>query len=202
VVDVSAGGATTRNLVQQTNAVGRALTFPVTGHTVVVLTIGGNDLQASIISGDPTGESLDAAMLAIRRMVTFFQDPANFADGTSIYLADVYDPSDGEAYIDGCFLGLMLPELVDALFVWRDRYIELGTEMGFAVIDMLGQSLVMVRRLHPPERSRPSRDPPPLLRGDGSELRRRRLTLKALEARGPGSRRQCVRDGRCSPTTW
>jgi lysophospholipase L1-like esterase len=138
VLDYSAGGATTRDLVRQTNAVERNLTFPASGHTVVVLTIGGNDLQGSIFGGDPTGEPLDAAILAIRRMVTFFQDPTHFADGVSVYLADVYDPSDGVAHIDGCFLGLTLPELVDALFVWRDRYIELGTEMGFAVIDMLG----------------------------------------------------------------
>jgi hypothetical protein len=51
---------------------------------------------------------------------------------------DVYDPSDGTGHVDGCFFNLTLPELVAALDVWRDRYVELATEMGFAVVDGLG----------------------------------------------------------------
>jgi lysophospholipase L1-like esterase len=138
IVDVSQGGATTGSLARQVDRVRSMISPPVNGHTVVVLTIGGNDLQGSIVGGNPTGAVLDAAIANLRAMVEFFQSPDNFRDGTSIYVADVYDPSDGVAHVPGCFFGLMLPALVAALDVWRDRYIELGTEMGFAVIDTLG----------------------------------------------------------------
>jgi lysophospholipase L1-like esterase len=105
---------------------------------VVVLTVGGNDLQTAIAGGDATGALLDNAMRDIRGMIEFFQDTGNFPDGTSIYLANVYDPSDGEAQIPGCFFGLRLPQLVAALDVWSERFSALGMEMGFSVVDTLG----------------------------------------------------------------
>ena len=138
VVDVSRGGARSRNLPGQTDAVASRLTLPASGHTVVVLTIGGNDLQSAIGGGDPTGRLLTEALANIRAMVEFFQDPGRFPDGSSIYLANVYDPSDGVARIATCFFGLSLPQLVSALDVWSERYMELGREMGFAVVDTLG----------------------------------------------------------------
>ena len=78
------------------------------------------------------------ALANIGAVVTALQDPARFPDGTSIYVADVYDPSDGTGHVNGCFFDLTLPELITALDVWRDRYIELGTQMGFGIVDMLG----------------------------------------------------------------
>jgi len=138
IVDVSRGGATTSNLGGQMANLGRAISLPAAGHTVVVLTIGGNDLQSAVLGGDATGALLTDAMGRIRAMVEFFQDPGNFPDGTSLYLAAVYDPSDGQAQIPTCFFGLSLPQLVAALDVWRAEYFALGTEMGFAVVDVLG----------------------------------------------------------------
>jgi lysophospholipase L1-like esterase len=139
-VSVAVGGHTTTTLRNsQVNALRSRLDPPVEGHSIVVITIGGNDLQGAILSPDPTGEVLDDAMENIRVVIEALQDPEDFPDGTSIYLMNVYDPSDGVAQIEGCFFGLMLPQLVAALDVWSDRYIELGTEMGFAVIDALGR---------------------------------------------------------------
>ena len=138
VLDHSRGGATTRNLRGQTDAALDEIGLPASGHTVVVLTIGGNDLQSALIGGDPTGRILDDAIEAIRMMALRFLDPDDFPDGTSLYLATVYDPSDGEAHVDGCFLDLTLPEFVEALDVWRERYLALGEEVGFSVVDPLG----------------------------------------------------------------
>ncbi len=138
VVDVSRGGARARDLSAQTGAVRRELSLPASGHTVVVLTIGGNDLQTAVAGGNPTGALLDNAIRDIRGMIEFFQDTDNFSDGASIYLANVYDPSDGEAQIPGCFFGLHLPQLVAALDVWSERFMDLGMEMGFSVVDTLG----------------------------------------------------------------
>ncbi len=138
VVDVAVSGARTRNLESQMTALRSSLTLPASGHTVVVVTIGGNDLSGAISGGDPTGGVLTAALRNIRLMVQFFQNPGNFPDGVSIYVGNVYDPSDGEAQIATCFFGLSLPQLVAAMDVWRDEYESLGAEMGFAVVDMLG----------------------------------------------------------------
>lgn len=138
IVDYSRGGATTRNLRGQTDGALEEIGLPAEGHTIVVVTIGGNDLQSAILGGNPTGTLLDQAGDALRTMASRFLDPDDFPDGTSLYVAAVYDPSDGEAQIDGCFFNLMLPELVDALDVWRERYVSIGTEMGFSVVDALG----------------------------------------------------------------
>ncbi len=139
VVNVAVGGATTITMAaNQPGALRTALSLPAAGHSVVVITIGGNDLQSAIISGDPAGLPLTRAIANIRTTVQFLQDPANFPDGTSIYLAAVYDPSDGEGLIRGCFFNLSLPEFVIALDTWRASYITLGTELHFAVVDALG----------------------------------------------------------------
>lgn len=139
VVNVAVGGATTGSMrANQPGTLRTRLSLPVRGHSVVVITIGGNDLQLAIISGDPAGGTLTSAINNIRQTVQFLQDPANFPDGTSIYLAAVYDPSDGEGFVQGCFFNLRLPAFITGLDTWRARYIELGREMGFAVIDTLG----------------------------------------------------------------
>jgi lysophospholipase L1-like esterase len=139
-LSVADGGDTTAELRNaQIGFVRDRLGVPVRGHSIVVITIGGNDLQGAILTrDDPVGELLDDAITNIRTVVTALQDPTDFPDGTSIYLMNVYDPSDGVAQIDECFFGLALPQFVSALDVWFARYVELGTELGFAVVDALG----------------------------------------------------------------
>ena len=139
VVNVAVGGATTGSMrADQPGMLRTRLSLPVRGHSVVVITIGGNDLQLAIISGNPEGGVLNSAINNIRQAVQFLQDPTNFPDGVSLYLAAVYDPSDGEGFIEGCFFNLRLPAFVTGLNTWRARYIALGQEMGFGVIDALG----------------------------------------------------------------
>jgi len=138
-VTVARGGATTTTArSMQLPALRTALPPPAMGHSIVVMTLGGNDVQSALLTGNPTGPVLDSAIGNLRAIVQYLQDRANFPDGVSIYAMDVYDPSDGEGFIRGCFFNLMLPEFVLALEVWRTRYIALATEMGFAVIDGLG----------------------------------------------------------------
>ncbi len=139
VVNVAVGGATTGSMrADQPGMLRTRLSLPVRGHSVVVITIGGNDLQLAIISGNPEGAVLNSAINNIRQAVQFLQDPANFPDGVSLYIAAVYDPSDGEGFVEGCFFNLRLPTFITGLNTWRARYIALGQEMGFGVIDALG----------------------------------------------------------------
>lgn len=139
VVNVAVGGATSTTMrATQLDALRARLSLPVRGHSVVVITIGGNDLQTAIVTGNPEGPPLTTAIANLRTVVGFLQDPANFPDGASVYVGAVYDPSDGEGQIQGCFFNLRLPTFVTALDTWRARYVALGTEMGFAVVDALG----------------------------------------------------------------
>jgi lysophospholipase L1-like esterase len=108
------------------------------GHTIVVMTIGGNDFASSVLGGDPAGAPLDAAMANLREIVAYLQNPANFPDGTSIFITTVYDPTDGQDQASACFLGFQVPGVAAALDVWRQRYLELGAELGFAVVDSIG----------------------------------------------------------------
>jgi lysophospholipase L1-like esterase len=137
LVNVAVNGATTGSMAQhQLDALGAALGGPAAGHSIVVLTIGGNDLQSAITDAFLGGT--DDALANLRTTVTYLQDKAKFPDGTSIYLATVYDPSDGEGHAQGCFLNQTLPTFVTALDTWRTKYIALGTELGFSVVDSLG----------------------------------------------------------------
>ena len=139
LVNVAAGGATTSSMRRfQLAALQARLPAPVRGHSIVLITIGGNDLQAVIGSRDPTGRPLADAIANLRAAIEWLQRPAMFPDCVSIYLMDVYDPTDGTGYARGCFSGATLPGLAAALDAWRDAYVQLGTELGVAVIDALG----------------------------------------------------------------
>ena len=112
-------------------------TWPPEGHTIVAITIGGNDLSGSLFSGGFTGQLMEDALDNLAKVVAFLQDPANFPDGTTIYVATVYDPTDGEDHASACYFDVTVPDISAAINVWRERYIDLGKEMGFAVVDTL-----------------------------------------------------------------
>lgn len=110
-------------------------TWPPEGHTVVVMTIGGNDLGGRLLAGDYTGAILDDAIANLRSIVGFLQDPAHFPDGTSIFVASIYDPSDGEDHASGCLFDVEFPGISEAIDVWHARYEALSAELGFTVVD-------------------------------------------------------------------
>ena len=80
--NLSVPGATTSTVRQQEAALGRILPGPVTGHSIVTITIGGNDLYGRIVSlGEPTPGLLDAAVRNLRELVGFLNDRARFPTG-------------------------------------------------------------------------------------------------------------------------
>lgn len=136
-VNVSVSGATTANLSSQLTSLTNRLKPPVVGHSIAVMTVGGNDLQQAIYwSQPPAGSVLDNAIVNIAVVANHFQDEENYPDGVSLYVAAVYDPSDGAGVVPGCFGGRDLTEFSAALPVWRERYIELGELKDFAVVDV------------------------------------------------------------------
>ncbi len=153
-VDVSRGGATTDSLVgtqlpRLTDQLGLKHSA-VTGESIAVLTIGGNDLQAAMFEllilddgeRDAHAEELIALMVGnLEATLDHFEDPTRYPDGALVYFANVYDPTDGRGQADSCFLGADLsalwPLFDDANAAMRD----VAERRGAALIDMRGHFL-------------------------------------------------------------
>ena len=139
VVDVALGGATTGSVAErQLPKVSRALPAPVSGHVVAVMTIGGNDFMRMLfLQQDPNGPGLERVLDNLRRIAAYFSDRERFPDGASLYIANVYDPSDGQDHIVECYNGLSVPGSAAAVRNWDTAYRALGDELGFHVVDTL-----------------------------------------------------------------
>lgn len=138
-IDVSRGGATTETeLNNQLSQLSNKLDYPATGPTIAITTIGGNDMQALILAGDDRDAEMDAVQENLADIAAFFQNPGNFPDGAYLYLANVYDPSDGVGQVDGCFYGLDLTTVMESMYETNDRTRALAEDMGFSVVDMNG----------------------------------------------------------------
>lgn len=134
-IDVARAGATTAGLLYQRDALKTRLEGPVQGHTLVVMTVGGNDVRKNL-DGDLEGELLQDAVARLREVDAFFDDAKRFPDGVSTYLATVYDPTDGAGKTKTCFQKSPAPAGV--IVTWRDAYLALGRSAKIAVVDLHG----------------------------------------------------------------
>ena len=101
--------------------------FPVKGHTVVVMTVGGNDVRLHLGSrGDPHGAALRYTLHNITVVLSAFADRHRFPDGVTVYLGNVYDITDGTNSAYRCLLGLRFTGLAEALRTWRQAYTDLA----------------------------------------------------------------------------
>lgn len=142
VIDVSRGGATTSSLVRtQLGQVEDQLSMPAAGPSLVVMTIAGNDMQELIFNEDETDAKLAEVLDNLTETMAFFQDPDRFPDGTRVYIANVYEPSDGVGQADSCFYSLDLNGVLSALLENNQNTRALAEELGFAWVDMYGHFL-------------------------------------------------------------
>ena len=136
---MSRGGATSNSFrYQQLEQVQDALSEPVSGPTVVITTIVGNDVQGLIAEPDATEETIADIEDNLATVWDYYLDPANFPDGTWIYLTNVYEPSDGVGQADACFFGLDLAYALDSLEQVNAAVRAQSEEYGIAWLDMNG----------------------------------------------------------------
>ena len=111
----------------------------------MVLTIGGNDLQGAILtllaSSDP--DTAAAALIQGVRdnmdtMVDYFDDPVRFPYGTRVYIANVYDPTDGVGQAGSCFFGLDLSAYWGYFTDANNEIRDFAETRGIGMIDMAG----------------------------------------------------------------
>lgn len=142
VIDVSEGGATTSDLEsRQLGELDDLLVYPVSGETIVVVTIAGNDMQEALIPLVDAATVVDRALTNLGQIADYFLDPAKFPDGVFLYMTNVYEPSDGYGQAAGCFFGIDYSADLPELDRFNDTFADLGADRGFAVLDLRGHFL-------------------------------------------------------------
>lgn len=112
----------------------------VVGPTIVIMTIGGNDVQSAmldILSGDPS-DVVDHVVGNVRTTLEWFQDAERFPDGAYIYFTNVYDPTDNQGQVQACFFGIDLNALRPYLTDVNAGLRALAVERGASMIDLYG----------------------------------------------------------------
>lgn len=142
VVDVSFGGATTSTLLsRQIPRLEEQLPGPVQGESIVVFTIGGNDMQGAMVQLVTDGQIAADAIVAtlidnLTATLDHFADRERYPDGVTVWFTNVYDPTDDVGQADECFLGLDINPLREALFPGNDAMRQLAEQRGVAVLDL------------------------------------------------------------------
>lgn len=137
-INVSRNGAVGEDLIDRQIPALRDM-GPFSGHTLVFITIGGNDLFNALLGG----ESLDGVASSFEQEVeaAVLELEQTFPDGVSILLANVYEPTDGEGQANDCFMGLSVQAAEPVLDDLNGRTLELAKTHGFAWADMRGHFL-------------------------------------------------------------
>jgi len=149
VVDVAQGGAVTDDLVdRQLPALSAQLGDSVSGQTVVIMTIGGNDMQAAILpllqANDQDAEAdriIGGVADNMHETLDYFDDSERFPDGTFVYFANVYEPSDAVGQSDRCFFGIDYSTIMRYFVQANGTMRDIAEERGAAMVDMRGHFL-------------------------------------------------------------
>jgi lysophospholipase L1-like esterase len=113
-------------------------TWSVPGRVIVVMTVGGNDVQQAMRPNTNfTGPVLTHSMINLRAILDFFEDKRHFPGGVSMYFGNIYDVTDGEDQFHACMPGMAFPGMSDALEVWSSSYAELAAQRNATLVDLL-----------------------------------------------------------------
>ncbi|MFK7929131.1 MAG: SGNH/GDSL hydrolase family protein [Myxococcota bacterium] len=146
VIDVAVSGARTGGLISdQLPAVSEAVGASASGETIVVMTIGGNDMQAALLpmlrAEDKDAayeEQLRPVIDNFETIIDYFQDPARFPDGAFIYMTNVYEPTDNAGQVQQCFFGIDIGPALPYLQKANAEFRELAVAKGTASVDLYG----------------------------------------------------------------
>jgi len=143
VIDVSRGGATTDTMLNQQldNLEDELGGFPVSGETIVVFTIGGNDAQLALNPLADADEIMESGLANMEEIVDWLLDPGHFTDGVRIYGTNIYEPTDAVGQYSGCFFGMDFAGDVATLDSFNDDLRDLASDKGIALVDLRGHFL-------------------------------------------------------------
>lgn len=142
VVDVSESGSWTGTVLnEQIPRFEEEVTLPFEGEVLVVLTVGGNDLQSVLLNPSIVEERLEKTVDNWRKIAEYFLDEQRFPNGSTVLMANVYEPTDAVGQAENCFYGFDISSLLPSLYDANLRFRNLAEEMGFSVLDMRGTFL-------------------------------------------------------------
>ena len=142
VLDVSKGGSWTGTVLnEQIDRLEDQLTLPFEGEALVVMTVGGNDLQSVLMNPSSVEERLEKTVNNWRKIAEYFLDEQRFPGGSTVLMANVYEPTDAVGQVDNCFYGLNISSLLPSLLDANTQFRGLAEEAGFSVLDMRGTFL-------------------------------------------------------------
>ena len=142
VVDVSRGGAWTGTvLTDQRERFEEQVTLPFEGEALVVITVGGNDLQSVLLDPSSAEERAEKTVGNWREIADYFLDDERFPDGSTVLMANVYEPTDAVGQVRSCFYGLDISSLLPRLHDVNTQLRELAVEAEFSALDLRGTFL-------------------------------------------------------------
>ena len=142
VFDVSKSGSWTGTVLNdQIERLEEQVTYPFEGEALVVITVGGNDLQSVLLNPSIVEERLEKTVTNWRQIAEYFLDGQRFPDGSTVLMANVYEPTDAVGQAGDCFYGLNISSLLPSLQEANMQFRGLAEELGFSVLDMRGTFL-------------------------------------------------------------
>lgn len=142
VVDVSKSGAWTGTVLNdQIDRLEEQVSLPFAGEVLVVMTVGGNDLQSVLLNPSEVESRLENTVDNWRKIAEYFLDELRFPDGSTVLIANVYEPTDAVGQVDNCFYGLNISSLLPSLLEANTQLRGLAEGAGFSVLDMRGTFL-------------------------------------------------------------
>jgi lysophospholipase L1-like esterase len=120
-------------------------------HTLVILTIGGNDVASFTKSGatapyDETQAKVAEYVQLLREAVEWLKDPALFPAGNDVVFANMFEFTDGTGDVDSCAAASAAgfdepwehPEWLEEFVIWaNEQYMAIATETGSDMIFLL-----------------------------------------------------------------
>ena len=104
--------------------------------TIVVMTVGGNDLLHHYGVPEERGVELSYEMKRnLLKIISCFQDPERFPKPTKIYIGNIYDPSDGMGNLEKEGYSPW-PDGLKVLDHWNRRIQEVAEEKGLTLVDI------------------------------------------------------------------
>jgi len=144
VVDVSVGGATTDSVLsEQLPDLSSALGASVSGESLVVITVGGNDMQANMLQiltgGDGVAaQVIDGVVDNMNEFIDYFDDANRFPDGVFVYLSNVYEPTDSFGQVDQCLFGFDIGPIMHNFDQANDAIRGVAEDRGIGMVDLRG----------------------------------------------------------------
>lgn len=144
-LNLAVSGSTTRDTLFALRSYIARHAGPITDDAVTVtLTTGGNDLKNAIWAGvvggrgtpmDAVATTLSTTLLDLEAIVKLLQDEQNFPGGVRVFLATVYDPSDGQGQVQTGHSVLHVEGLSNALRQWAEGYASFANKHNVNLVD-------------------------------------------------------------------